>query len=78
MGVGAIPVGGGDDFQMLNREPGYNLPFKVWGYFNLVGRELADGSGIIHHHRLLIFDPDGPGTSRMQTNEEAAATEAAE
>ena len=77
MGVGAIPVGGGDGFQMLNREPAYNLSFKVWGYFNLVGRELADGSGV-YHHRLLLFDPDGPGTSRIQTNEEAAATEGSE
>ena len=74
MGVGAIPVGGGDDFYMLNRaRPQYDLPFKVWGYFNLVGRELVDGSGV-YHHRCYIWS-DG-GTLRMETNEEAAASKA--
>ncbi|GAJ14419.1 unnamed protein product, partial [marine sediment metagenome] len=35
MGVGAIPVGGGNDFYTFSEEPGYSLPFKVWGYFDL-------------------------------------------
>jgi len=35
MGVGAIPVGGGNDFYMFSEEAGYSLPFKVWGYFDL-------------------------------------------
>ena len=45
MGAGAMPVGGGNDFKMLDRAPNYSLPFKVWGYFDLRGCELADGSG---------------------------------
>ena len=45
MGVGAIPVGGGQDFHMLDKAPHYSLPFKVWGYFDLRGCELVDGSG---------------------------------
>jgi len=35
MGVGAIPVGGGNDFYTFSEEPRYSLPFKVWGYFDL-------------------------------------------
>jgi hypothetical protein len=35
MGVGATPVGGGNDFYTFSEEPGYSLPFKVWGYFDL-------------------------------------------
>jgi hypothetical protein len=30
MSVGAIAVGGGDDFYQLCGEPEYSLPFKVW------------------------------------------------
>ena len=45
MGVGEIPVGGSQDFHMLDKAPGYSLPFKVWGYFDLRGCELADESG---------------------------------
>jgi hypothetical protein len=43
MGAGAIPVGGLTDHHMLDNAPGYSLPFKVWGYFDLRGCELADG-----------------------------------
>src|SRR5271170_1052408 len=39
VGIGIIVVGGGDDFYLLHREPEYSLPFKVDGYFNLVGCE---------------------------------------
>jgi hypothetical protein len=42
MGVGAIPVGGRQDFHMLDKAPNYSLPFKVWGYFDLRGCELVD------------------------------------
>lgn len=35
MGFGATPVGGGDGFYMLEKEKNYNLPFKIWGYFDL-------------------------------------------
>jgi hypothetical protein len=45
MGVGAIAVGGGTDFYMLDKDEEYSLPFKVWGYFDLRGCELVDGSG---------------------------------
>lgn len=35
MGYGAYPVGGGNDFYTFSEVPGYSLPFKVWGYFDL-------------------------------------------
>ena len=35
MGYSGIAVGGMDGFHMLDKEKNYNLPFKVWGYFNL-------------------------------------------
>ena len=35
MGYGAYPVGGGNDFYAFSEVPGYSLPFKVWGYFDL-------------------------------------------
>ena len=70
MGHGARAVGGGDDFYQLFKEPEYSLPFKVMGYFDLVGRELVDGSDV-YHHCLWLLSPDG--TMRMQTNEEADA-----
>jgi hypothetical protein len=35
MGVGAIPVGGEQDFLMVNQEPDYDLPFTVWDSFDL-------------------------------------------
>src|SRR5262245_35910477 len=34
MPLGAIAVGGGDDFYTLDKEPNYSLPFGVWGYFD--------------------------------------------
>ena len=71
MGVGAMAVGGGDDFYELTKEPEYSLPFKVWGYFNLVGCELLDGSDV-YHHRLWLLGANGE--MRQQTNEEAAAS----
>ena len=45
IGVGALAVGGGDDFYMLATAPDYPLPFAVWGYYNLRGCELIDGRG---------------------------------
>lgn len=39
MGVGSIPVGGGNDLYRFSKEPGYSLPFEVWGYFDLRDRD---------------------------------------
>jgi hypothetical protein len=69
MGVGAMPVGGGDDFYMLSKKATYSLPFEVMGYFSLVGCELIDGSGGFHHRLFLLPE------MRWQTDEEAAATQ---
>jgi hypothetical protein len=69
IGFGAMPVGGGNDFLVGYERPNYPLPFKVVAYYDLVGRELVDGSGV-YHHRCMIVSPEGV---RMQTNEEAAA-----
>lgn len=33
-GLGAIAVGGLTDFYMIEKLPGYDLPFRVWGYYN--------------------------------------------
>jgi hypothetical protein len=71
-GVGTMAVGGGDDFYMLDKAKDYPLPFSVWGYFDLVGCELIDGSGV-YHHRLMLVSSDG--TVRQQTNEEAAGND---
>jgi hypothetical protein len=72
MGVGAIPVGGGDDFYMLCEKPGYSLRYKVWGYYDLVGCELIDGSDV-YRERLWIINRTG--AMREESNEEAAARE---
>lgn len=45
MGIGALPVGGLDDFLMLDREESYSLPFSVWGFSALSHCELIDSSG---------------------------------
>jgi hypothetical protein len=71
-GYSANAVGGGDDFYTLDKRPDYSLPFKVWGYFDLVGCELIDDSGV-YHHRFYLLSPNGE--MRMQTNEEAAAAQ---
>ena len=36
-----IPLGGGQDCLTIWRSPGYDLPFKVEGYFDLRGHELV-------------------------------------
>jgi len=76
MGFGARAVGGGDDFYRLSEEPEYSLPFKVLGYFNLVGYTLIDNSDL-YRHRLFIVREKDDGTieARMETNPEAAARE---
>jgi hypothetical protein len=76
MGYGALAVGGGDDFYMLYKEPEYSLPFKVSGYYNLVGCTRTDNSDT-YRHRLMIVarHPDGTTECRMETNPEAAARE---
>jgi hypothetical protein len=69
----AIGVGGGDDFYQLDKTPNYSLPFKVWGYYDLVGCELADGSGETFRHYYLLVKPDANGEveCRTETQEEA-------
>jgi hypothetical protein len=76
MGYGARAVGGGDDFYMLSEEPEYSLPFKVWGYFDLVGCTLID-NGDTYRHRLFVVrqKPDGTVEVHKETNAEAAARE---
>ena len=37
--IGAIAVGGASGFYMLSEEPEYDLPVKVWGYFDVEGCE---------------------------------------
>jgi hypothetical protein len=73
--IGGLAVGGGDDFYMLEKVPGYSLPFRVRGYFNLVGCELLDGSDV-YRHRLYFMDfIDNKLKFSMETNEEAASRE---
>lgn len=72
MAISALAVGGADDFYMLDKSEDYPLTFSVWGYFNLLGCQLADGSGV-YRHRLWVMFSDG--TFRQQTNEEAAQSE---
>ena len=76
MGFHARAVGGGDGFYMLSEDPEYSLPFKVLGYFNLVGCTLID-NGDTYRHRLFIVqrDPNGKVKVRKETNAEAAARE---
>lgn len=70
--LGAKPVGGGDDFYTLHKEPGYSLPFKALGYFNLEGCELIDKPGETFRHYLLILDKGG---CHLETQEEARRRE---
>lgn len=35
MGYGALPAGGGQDFYMLDRTPGYDLSIPIWAYYDL-------------------------------------------
>jgi hypothetical protein len=49
MGYGAIPTGGGPDFLMIGDRPDYDLPFKVWGFYDVRGYE---------------FDEKAPGARR--------------
>jgi hypothetical protein len=72
IGVAGMPVGGGHDHYMLDKEPQYALWFRVNAYFNLVGCELLDAPGSVYHHRLLLVSRDG---ARMETNDEAALRE---
>lgn len=41
MGLGAIAVGGLCDFYMFSEERGYDLPFEVWGYFDVRNSEVV-------------------------------------
>jgi hypothetical protein len=40
LGVGALPVGGGDGFYMLDKADEYDLDFKVWAYYDIRREEL--------------------------------------
>src|SRR5262245_59735695 len=59
MGVGAIPTGGGQDFYMLAKEDEYNLPFKVYGYFDLRHHEPIDKSLPARHQFCSLYFIDG-------------------
>ena len=78
-GIGAIAVGGGDDFYELHKEPEYSLPFKVEGYFDLVGCELIDEPGETFRHFLFLATVDKDGRVadfRKETQAEARLREA--
>jgi hypothetical protein len=66
-GLGCRAVGGEDDFFELNREPEYSLPFKVWGYFNLLGCTQID-NGDTYRKKYLLAEPmpmaDGSSTGK--------------
>jgi hypothetical protein len=49
IGCGEIPAGGGPDFLMISDSPDYDLPFKVWGFYDVRGYE---------------FDETAPGARR--------------
>jgi hypothetical protein len=63
MPLGAIPVGGPQNFLMIDRSPDYNLPFKAWGYYDT---------------RNCEFDAGSPGAKRAREQRAAAAKAAAE
>jgi hypothetical protein len=71
-------VGGGDDFLMLHTSADYSLPFKVEGYFDLRGCELADGSGVYHGYHLVLAPGgltrrhyiEGPDGTRVASKQE--------
>jgi hypothetical protein len=66
MGIGAVPAGNSHGFYMLCEEPKYSLPLKVWGHFDLVGCELADGSGVFGHLLRSNDCPNAePGTNEF-------------
>jgi hypothetical protein len=78
-GIGAIAVGGGDDFYELHKERQYSLPFKVEGYFNLVGCELIDEPGETFRHFLFLATVGKHGRVadfRKETQAEARLREA--
>jgi hypothetical protein len=77
IGFGSYAVGGGDDFYLLTRAEGYPLPFKVWGYFDLIDCELADGSGETFRMYCLLASKDANGKIqvREETQEEARQRE---
>ena len=45
-GYGATAVGGPTDFYMLANTEGYDLPFSVWGFFDLSRSEAVAGEAI--------------------------------
>ena len=45
-GYGAAAVGGPTDFYMLADTEGYDLPFSVWGFFDLSRSEAVAGEAI--------------------------------
>lgn len=54
MPVSAMPVGGGADFHMLWKEDGYDLPFKVLGFYDMqqdLAPTLVAKWVWCHHHR---------------------------
>jgi hypothetical protein len=66
---GAMAVGGKDDFYRLCNEAEYSLPFKVWGYFNLLGCELIDGSGTFKPVIWVVDSTHSHGAAATHSNE---------
>lgn len=53
IGISAVPVGGCTDFHMLSDEDGYDLPFKVWGWYTVEDAKLVETRVCSHecsHH----------------------------
>ncbi len=57
--VGALSVGGWDDFLMLTSEQGYSLPFDAWAYFDILGEEPVDDETLceLETHEILSLSP---------------------
>jgi hypothetical protein len=62
MGHGAIPVGGGPDFLTISDSLDYDLPFKVWGYFDVRNCEFDETvPGARRATRGILVSDDGEG-----------------
>jgi hypothetical protein len=60
LNVSAMPIGGGPDYYHLWKEPKYDLPFKVEGFFDLRCHERIDGNeNIAAFSSQLIIMPSG-------------------
>lgn len=55
VGYGSIAVGGMCDFYRLDKSSDYNLPFEVWGYFDLGEGEFDPSQGIPQQKEFLTL-----------------------